>query len=106
MSPDIRKWLAPRRSKNVGEGNVNAVEGFLGDTGHRGVMAARGSSERAEQVRRERTHRLILLGDWVLALREKLEEIRNLMASEPAGFLEQGKMVKRNGALMTDVHGQ
>ena len=42
----------------------------------------------------------------MLALREKLEEIRNLMASEPAGFLEQGKMLERNRALMTEVHGQ
>ncbi|MXY32763.1 MAG: hypothetical protein F4186_03515 [Boseongicola sp. SB0676_bin_33] len=78
----------------------------ISSTAWKGSRAARVSSERTEQVRRVRTHRLILPGDWVLALREKLEEIRNLMASEPAGFLEQGKMLERNRALMTEVHGQ
>ena len=45
-------------------------------------MATRGRSETAEQARRERAHRLNLLGTWVLARREKLEELRDLIASE------------------------
>ena len=103
LSQDIRKWLASHRSKSVGERNVKAVEGFLGDPGHKGVTAPRGTSEKAEMARRERTHRLILLGAWVLARRENLEELRDLMASELAGFLEQGKRVERNKALLKDV---
>ena len=77
--------------------------GFFADPGHRGLTAQRGSSERAEGVRRERTHRLILLGAWVLARREKLKELRELVAAELAGFLEQGKRVERNRALLSGV---
>ena len=51
-------------------------------------MTARDTSERAAQARRERTHRLILLDALVLARCEKLEELRDLVASELAGFLE------------------
>lgn len=103
LSPDIRKWLASHRSKSVSKGNVKAVEGFLGAPGHRGLAAPRGSSERA---RRERTHRLILLGAWVLARHEKSEELRELLTSELAGFLEQGRRAKRNRALLADVLGE
>lgn len=100
LSPDIRKWLTSHRSKSVGEGNVKAVAGFRRDPEHRGLKAMRGGSERAEQARRKRTHRLILLGTWVLVRREKLEELRGLMTSELPGLLEQGKMVECDKALL------
>ncbi|MDE0697404.1 MAG: hypothetical protein OXH76_16400 [Boseongicola sp.] len=106
LLPDIRKWLASHRSKSVGEGNVNALEGFLRDPGHGGVMIACRGSKRAEQARRERTRRLILLGAWVLAQRKKLEARQDLTASEVAGFLDQGKTAERSKALLTDVLGK
>ncbi|MDE0697210.1 MAG: hypothetical protein OXH76_15425 [Boseongicola sp.] len=106
LSEDIRKWLASHRSKSVGARNVEALEGFLSDPGHNGLMAPYGSSERAEGARRERTHRLILLGAWVLARREKLKELRDLVAAELARFLEQGQRVDRHKALLKDVLGK
>ncbi|MYH60134.1 MAG: hypothetical protein F4145_19635 [Boseongicola sp. SB0675_bin_26] len=69
------------------------------------MTACRGS-ERAEQARRERTRRLILLGARVLARREKLEELQDQLASELAGFLDRGKMAERSKALLTDVLGK
>ena len=36
LSPDIRPWLTLHRSKSVGTSNMKAVEGSLGDPGHRG----------------------------------------------------------------------
>ncbi|MDE0523892.1 MAG: hypothetical protein OXH79_18250 [Boseongicola sp.] len=85
---------------------MNAVEWFLWNPGYRGAMAARGSSERAEQARRERAHRLILLDALVLMQREKLEETCDQVASELAGVLERRKRVERNNALLTDVLGK
>ena len=49
---------------------------------------------------------LILLNPLVLAQREKLEETRDLAASELAGFLDQGRMVERNWALLTNELGR
>ena len=100
LSPDIRKWLASHRSKSVGARNVEALEKFFADPGYSGLTSPNDSSEK---TRRERTHRLILLGAWVLARREGVKELRDLVAAELARFLEQGKRVERNKALLTDV---
>ena len=89
------------RGQRESRGAVPRGSGALG-----GVMAARCGSGIAGQARGGRTHRLILLGAWVLARREKLEEFRDLVASEPAGCLEQGKMLERKDAFLTDVLGK
>ena len=76
--------------------------GFLADPGDRGLAAPPTNSRKA---REERTHRLVLLGAWVLARRETLKELRVLVFAELAGFLEQGRRVDRHKALLKDVLG-
>ena len=100
LSPDIRSWLGSHRSLSVGARNVEALEGFLADPGYKGVTV---SHARTETARRERTHRLILLGAWVLARRAGVKELGDLVSAELAGFLEQGKRVERDKALLKDV---
>lgn len=103
LVPDIREWLLSHRSETVGARNVEALEGFLGDPGHKGLLAPPASAKKA---RRERTHRLILLGAWVLARREVLKELGDLVATELARFLDQGQRVDRHKALLKDVLDQ
>lgn len=71
-----------------------------------GQVPALMATERRIEARRERTHRLILLGAWVLARRKTLSELRDLVAAELARFLEQGQRVDRHEALLKDVLGR
>ena len=103
LAPDIREWMLTHRDAGVGAKNVEALEGFLADPAHRGLAAPASNSRRA---RKERTHRLILLGAWVLARREDLKELRDLVAAELAEFLEQGERADRQKALLKDVLGK
>ena len=102
LVPDIRTWLGTHRSPVVGAKNIEAMEGFFGDPAHNGLVVAPASTKEA---RRERTHRLILLGAWVLARRKSLKELRDLVTAELARFLEQGHRVDRHKALLKDVLG-
>ncbi len=102
MVPDIREWLLSHRSEKVGARNVEALSGFLADPAHKELSAPPTNSKKA---RRDRTHRLILLGAWVLARRKHLTELGELVAAELAGFLEQGQRVDRHKALLKDVLG-
>ena len=97
---EIRTWLGTHRNPNVGARNIEALEGFFGNPAHKGLTAASASSKKA---RRERTHRLILLGAWVLARRKSVRELGDLVAAELARFLEQGKRVDLHKALLKDV---
>lgn len=103
LVPDIREWLLSHRSPEVGARNVEALSGFLSDPEYKGLMAPPPNTKKA---RRERTHRLILLGAWVLARREGLKRLRDLVADELARFLEQGQRVERHKALLKDVLGK
>ena len=100
---DIREFLWSHRNENVGARNVRALSGFLADPADKGLSAPPTKSKKA---RMERTHRLILLGAWVLAQRENHKELRDLIAAELAGFLEQGQHVDRHKALLRDVLGK
>ena len=103
LVPDIREFLWSHRNENVGARNVRALSGFLADPADKGLSAPPTKSKKA---RKERTHRLILLGAWVRARQEHLEELRDLVSAELAGFLEQGQRVDRHKALLKDVLGK
>ena len=79
MVPEIRTWLGSHRSPTVGARNIEALEAFFGDPAHKGLVAPPASSKKTS---RERTHRLILLGASVLARRESVKELRDLVADE------------------------
>ena len=103
MVPDIREWLLSHRSEKVGARNAEALSGFFADPAHKGLSAPPANSKKA---RRERTHRLILLGAWVLARREIVKELGDLVGAELAGFLDQGNRADRHKALLKDVLGK
>ena len=103
LVPDIRTWLGTHRVKAVGARNIVALEGFFADPAHKNLAAADASSE---GIRRARTHRLILLGAWVLARRVDHKGLGDLVATELAEFLEQGKRVVHHKALLRDLAGK
>ena len=103
LAPDIREFLGSHRNRILGARNVEALSGFFADPRHHSLSAPQSNSKKA---RRERTHRLILLGTWVLARRENLKELRDLVAAELAPFLEQGQRVDRHKALLKDILDQ
>ena len=100
LVPDIRTWLGSHRVKAVGARNIESLEGFFADPTHKSLATAPASSEMA---RRERTHRLVLLGAWVLARRKDVKELRELIYAELARFIAQGRRVDYHRALLTDV---
>ena len=102
LVPDIRTWLGTHRVKSVGKRNIEAFEGFFTDPAHESLAA---SSAYSEKAGRERTHRLVLLGAWVLARRADHKGLGNLVATELSQFLEQGKRVDQHKALLKDVLG-
>lgn len=82
---------------------------WRGSSGTRGTGVSWPRAEARKgrnRPRRELMRRLTLLGAWMLAQREKLEELRDQVASELAGFLHQGEMAERSKALLTDVLGK
>lgn len=103
LVPDIREFLWSHRNEDVGARNVKALAGFFADPADKGLSSPPTNSKKA---RKERTHRLILLGAWVLARREHLKELRDLVSAELGGFLEQGHRVDRHKALLKDVLGK
>ena len=88
---------------DVGRPEHRGAGGVFGDPAHKGLVAPPPSSKK---TRRERTHRLILLGAWVLARRESVKELGDLVADELARFLEQGQRVDRHKALLNDGLGK
>ena len=102
LARDIRDWMLTHRDAGVGAKNVAALEGFLADPAHKAVSPPASNSRKA---RKERTHRLILLGAWVLARRKDLKELGDLVADELAGFLDQGERADRQKSLLKDVLG-
>ena len=103
MVPDIREWLLSHRNEKVGARNVEALSGFFADPAHKGLSAPTANTKKA---RRERTHRLILLGAWVLARRKRVKALGDLVATELARFLDQGNRADRHKALLKDVLGK
>ena len=103
LVPDIREFLWSHRNEEVGARNVEALSSFFADPADKGLSAPPANTKKA---RTARTRRLILLGAWVLARRETLTELRDLVSAELAGFLEQGQRVDRHKALLKDVLDQ
>lgn len=103
MAPDIREWMLTHRNAEVGSKNVAALAGFLADPADRGLSAPPRDSKKA---RKQRTHRLILLGAWVLARHEHLKDLGDLVVAELNRFIEQGQRVGLHKALLKDVLGK
>ena len=103
LVPDIRTWLGTHRVKSVGKRNIEAFEGFFTDPAHESLAA---SSAYSEKAGRERTHRLVLLGAWVLARRGSNEELRILLTVELARFIEKGRRVAPHKELLKDLLGK
>lgn len=103
LVPDIGEWLMTHRNAAVGAKNVETLSGFFADAADKGLS---GPPVNSRKARKERTHRLILLGAWVLARRERLKELRDLVAEELARFLDQGRRAALDKALLKDVLGK
>lgn len=59
MVPDIKEWMMTHRNTAVGAKNVETLSGFFADAADKGLS---GPPKNSRKARKERTHRLILLG--------------------------------------------
>ena len=100
--PDIREWLMTHRNAAVGAKNVETLSAFFADPADKGLSAPPKDTKKA---RKARTHRLILLGAWVLARRERQKRLRCLVAEELGRFLDQGRRASLDKGLLKDVLG-
>ena len=104
IAPDLRAFLANHHNPQVATRNLALLEGFLADPASGGVGTTDAeNSEAAQTDHRDRAHRLILLGAWVLEQHETRADIALLVATELEGFLDQEKHADRHKELLGDI---
>lgn len=90
IAPAIRTTLEHHPHPEVGQRNLASLEGFLSDPWHDEVSETLPDHDKrvsGVRAKREKSHRLILLGVWLLEQRGQRSEIDQLIATELAGFL-------------------
>ncbi len=104
LRPDIDAHIAGHPSAETATRNRDFMAGFLDllrDGGKGSPDADTGITR--EQVRRNRTRRLILLGAWCLDRRSALPRLDALVRDELGGFLDADRHAERKRALLADV---
>ena len=102
---DLRAFLKDHPSETVADRNLRLLEGFLADPAVHGTGpdTIDGNQTATQSQHRDRAHRLILLGAWVLEQRDTRTDLAQLIAEELEGFLEQGAHPDRHKDLLSGV---
>ena len=109
LAPDLRDHLGAHKRPEMAQANIEFMDGLLADPGWEETVEtnpdafAVGISD--QQLRRNRSRRMILIGAWVLDRREEVTKIEELIRDELAQFLEQDRAPERNIALLRDALG-
>ena len=106
IAADLRAFLKDHADKTIADRNTRLLEGFLADPASGGVStgdAGTQGRDAAEGEHRDRAHRLILLGAWVLEQRNSRADLALLITEELGRFLDQEKHAARHKALLADV---
>ena len=109
LAPDLRDHLGAHKRPEMAQANIEFMAGLLADPGWEETVEtnpdafAMGISD--QQLRRNRSRRMILIGAWVLDRRNDLAAIDTLVRNELAQFLEQDSAPERNIALLRDALG-
>ena len=105
ITADIRAFLKDHPSETVADRNMTLLEGFLADPAAHGTGPGQDSEETlaAQGDHRDRAHRLILLGAWVLERHATRADLALLIAEELERFLNHSPQADRNKDLLRDV---
>lgn len=106
IAPAIRTSFAMHPRTDVGQRNLASLEGFLSDPWHGGVSETLPDHDKrvsGARAKRENSHRLILLGVWLLEQRDQRPEIAQLIETELAGFLQSDPRRARFVADLRDL---
>ena len=109
LAPDLRNHLAAHKRPEMAQANLDFMAGMLADpewaeTADTNPDAfAMGISD--QQLRRNQSRRMILIGAWMLDRRNDLATVDALVRDELAGFLEQDQAPERNIALLREALG-
>ena len=109
MAPDLRDHLAAHPRPGMAKANIDFMAGLLADpqweenADTNPDAFAVGITD--QQLRRNQSRRLILIGAWVLDRRGELAEVDALIRDELANFLKQDRAPERNVALLRDALG-
>ena len=105
ITDDLRTFLQDHPSETVANRNIRLLEGFLADPTAHGTGPDPDGDEHPAigDDHRDRAHRLILLGAWVLERRETRADLAALIAEELERFLDQGAHPERHKQLLKDM---
>ena len=105
VASDIRAFLKEHPSETVAARNAQLLEAFLADPASHGAEPSQNdeNSPAMQKHRRERAHRLILLGAWVIERHKTRADLSQLIANELEPFLDQGKDAEHHKLLIRDV---
>ena len=105
ITADIRAFLKDHPTETVATRNLALLEGFLTDPARSGTGPDQADQETsvAQAEHRDRAHRLILLGAWVLERHSTRADLALLIAEELDRFLDQGQHADRHRTLLADV---
>jgi len=105
ITADIRAFLKDHPSETVATRNLALLEGFLSDPARSGTGPDHADQETSarQSGHRDRAHRLILLGAWVLERQATRADLALLISEELGRFLDQDQHADRHRALLADV---
>ena len=105
IAADIRAFLKGHTSKSVAARNIQLLEGFLANPAAHGAGPGQNdeNSPAMQRHHRERVHRLIILGAWVIERHKTRADLAQLIADELEPFLDQGKDAEHHKLLIRDM---
>ena len=105
IASDIRAFLKDHPNKTVADRNTRLLEGFLADPAAHGTGPDQDDEDQSatQGAHRDRAHRLILLGAWVLERHTTRADLNLIVAEELERFLDQGAQPDRNKDLLREV---
>ena len=105
ITDDLRTFLQDHPSDAVAERNIRLLESFLADPAAHGTGSGPNGDEHPTtgDDHRDRAHRLILLGAWVLERRATRADLAVLVTEELERFIDQGAHPDRHKDLLRDV---
>ena len=106
IAADIRAFLKNHPNTTVAERNLALLAGFLADPAAHGTgpnIEPDIGPDQDNNAHRDRAHRLILLGAWVLERHRTRADLCLIIAEELERFLDQGAQPDRDKDLLRDV---
>lgn len=106
LAHDIREYFKQTSTHQSRQRNLDYLADFLTDPHHIGINDETPNADKeglTHDQHRERTHRQILLGTWLLARYNDDPDIAHLVVTELDGFLSEEKNPAQHRRLLADL---